>query len=398
MTGSIRCPGTVVRYVPLAAVLILSGCAQGIGPAVDWSLEGRVGQRTDADINRGLDPGSQAALLTNAVNAGLVLNAETLRALFTADFGIAARYHVGEDPELAGTGDIDPRLNVNASYRMKTTTFGANGSIVVQPVESSETIGDAGTTDGSATQISGSLGLSVTEVLDARNSITLGLNSSIVEFSDDADDLTPTRTIGASTSWERAVTETSTVTGRIGLRHFTSDNATGTRSQTLDLGVDLGHRRTPRHTVRLSAGVTAVRTIEEIAGTGPDLEVGFTGGFGLDYRLAAFNAGFDVTQSIEPSSVGALQAFSRLSARLAYDINDLESLGLTFTASRRAPISGSGDTLDSLTISPRYTWDLDAKTQMSLGYVFRVSRDSVEGTAIGHRIFVGLDHALGQPQ
>ncbi len=254
--------------------------------------------------------------------------------------------------------------------------------------------------DSSATQINGSLGLSVTERLDVRNSVTLALNSSIVDFSEDVGDLTPTRTIGASTSWERSVTETTTVTSRIGLRHFTSDNATETRSQTLDLGVDLSHRRTPRHTVRLSLGTSAIRTVEDSGSnrTGTALDVGFTGGFGLDYRLAALNTGFDVTQSIEPSSVGVLQAFSRLNARLGYDINDLESLGLTLTASRRAAISGGGDTLDSLTVNPNYAWELDAATRLLLGYTFRVSRDSVEGTAIGHRVSVGLDHALGLPQ
>lgn len=390
----------------LGAVLVVSGCADGLrtgpgqdfGPAVDWSLEGRVGQRIESDINRDLDPDSQAALLTSALNAGLVLDAETQRALFTADLGLVARYHIGEDPELAGTGDVDPSLNLTASYRVKTTTFGANGSLVVQPVDSSETVGDTGVTDGTATQISGSLGLSVTETLDARNSVTLALNSSLVDFSNNEGDLTPTRSIGATTRWERSVTETSTLTTRAGLRHFTSDNATRTRSQTLDLGVDLSHRRTSRHTVRIGGGVTGVRTVEGAGNdpSGTTFDVGFTGALGLDYQLARFNARFDLTQSIEPSSVGTLQAFSRLNSRFSYDINDLERIGLTLTASRRAPISGSGETLDSFSLSPTYSWDLDDRTRLLLGYLFRVNRDSVEGTAIGHRIFVGLDHALGE--
>ncbi|MEO1612038.1 MAG: hypothetical protein AAFU55_06760, partial [Pseudomonadota bacterium] len=162
------------------------------------------------------------------------------------------------------------------------------------------------------------------------------------------------------------------------------------------LGFDVSHQRTSRHSMNFGAGVSILRTVERNTGVGPDYDVGLTGQLGFLYELADMRVGFDLTQDIEPSAIGSLQTFTRLGAQFSQDVNERERFGATLAAARRAPVSGPGDTRDTLTISPQYTWRINKETDVSVGYSFRLSRDSDEGTATGHMLFfnVGTDFSL----
>lgn len=386
----------VLRYGPgvVAVLLLAAGCAPGDGqwdgPATDWSLKARVGYQVDVDLNRDLEPGERELLLSNALNAGLVLDAETKRSLFSADLGIAARYFIGEDQTLSGTGRVDPRLTLRAAHRGKRTTISSQASLSAQSTEVSQ-VEDTGITDQDITQFNSSLGFTIAHTLDGRNQISVGLNGNLVAFSEDADGLSPTQLVGATLGWRRALTETSTLNLTGGLRHFLSDDVTQTRSQTLDVSAGLSHRRTSRHTFNITLGSTLVRTIEKALDGDPVLTLGLTGGAGLNYTLKNFRTGIDLTQSIEPSAVGALQSFTRINGSVGYDITPDQAISLALAFARRAPISGDEDTLETLTLGPVYSLQLDPSTRLSLSYVFRLSRDETDGLASGHRVLLSVN-------
>lgn len=381
----------------VAVLLLAFGCAPnggpGYGPAVDWKLRSQLGLRTEVDINRGPSAADDEILLTQALDAGLVLNAETKRALFSADLGIAARYFAGEDDTQSGTGRVDPSFALGAAYRGKNTTLSTDVSLRPTSTEISQ-IEDTGVIDQNVTQFNADAGVSLSHRLDDRNQVSVGVNGSVVRFSEDLEDLIPTELIGLSLGWGRSLTETSTLNLSAGLRHFVADDEAGTRSQTLDVSAGLNHERTSRHTLNVTLGSTAVRTIEKAQAGDPVLSIGLTGGLGFDYTLKNFRAGLSLTQGVEPSAVGALQSFTRASGSLGYQLTNLQSLGLTLGFTRRTPLSGGDDdeeTLETISLGPVYSLRLDPETSMSLSYLFRLSRDSVDGMSSGHRVFLSVN-------
>lgn len=360
-----------------------------VGPGVDWSLSGRTSYRVTGDINRDLDPGSQEALLTQAVTAGLILDAETKRALVSAELGLTASHFLGEDPDLDGETRLDPSLNLRGTYRGKRYTVNAALGLDIQEASVAQT-DDTGTTESDTTQFSVRYSTGLEQQIDQLNTFILSSSGTLIDFSEASADLTPSVTFGLGAGWRRQLTETSTLTLTTGLRQFMADDTENTRSQVLDLLASLSHQRTSRHTFGGSLGSSFVRTKAD--GEGVDFEVGLTGGVSFDYRFSEFALDLDLSQAIEPSSEGELQAFSRFGMTLSYDINAHERINLAGDLSRRAPLgSGGSSTLDRLSLATTYSYALSEATQLSLGYVFQGSRDSDDGTAFGHRIFLSAE-------
>ena len=385
------------RALTLAGALGLTACA---GPSEilpsGWDAVISLAPTLTAETNRQLapssDPASDDILLTQALNAGLVLTSETERRLLTGELGLTAAYFEGSDRR-AGTGRLDPRASIGAVVRRSGLELSANASVDLSSTDQTQE-DDTGITDVNATQITGSQELGLFYRFNPRHAMNLELSNRTITFDEDIDGLSPTRTIGASAEWDHALSEISTLTYASGLRFFASDNDTTTRSQVLDLSVSLSSDRTPRHTVRLGGGVSLVRTGQSVAGVrDQDFDLGFTGNVGFDYRLSAISAGFDFNQSVEPSNAGELQAFSRASGRMSYEINDRESLSASASYTRRSPLSGDDDTLDTFSIGPNYALALDRQTDLSVGYLFRMERDD-DGTGLGHRVFLSLEHRL----
>ncbi len=220
-----------------------------------------------------------------------------------------------------------------------------------------------------------------------------GVDVRQVEFTGDDAGLTPTRTIRNTVRWSRDLTPTTAMTLLTGIRYFAADDDEDRRSQTLDLQADLTHQRTQRHTFRISAGATGVRTTRDGSGD-PEFDVRFTGGAGLDYTLKSLTAGINLSQNVAPSSEeGALRAFTRLTGHLDYAVNSRQSLGARASYARRAPLSGGGDVDQLLSIGPTYNLALTRDTSLSLGYFYRLNLDDA-GTADGHRVLLSLSHAL----
>ena len=394
--------GRPIRLTILATGLLLAACAGH----PNWSLNGRIGQTTEADTNLGLDPDSQDFVVTTSLNTGFSLAGQSPRSWFSADLDFAARYYLGETDQLSDTYRIDlPRLALQGGYQGKTYTLSSRASVATRSTAFSrfdelgtdpidDDIDDFFTdTDADATQITATVGADLDLALDQLNRVRFGVDARQVEFTGDDAGLTPTRTIRNTARWSRQLSQTSTMMLSTALRHFAADDDEDRRSQTLTVQAGLTHQRTPRHTFRISGGATGVRTTSD-SSSEPEFDIRFTGGAGLDYTLKSFTAGINLSQNVAPSSEeGALQTFTRLTGNLNYAVNSRQSLGATASYARRAELSGGGDVDQLLSIGPSYNLALTRDTSLSLGYFYRLNLEDA-GTADGHRVFLSISHAL----
>ncbi len=382
----------LVSLLQAVLLVLLSGCgAEG----VDWRTGAQISQRVEVETNRGLNDPSDGMLFQAALDAGIRLDAESERLLLEITAAATAAAFEGEDDALAGTGRIDPRVAFAGRYRAKNTTLGALGRFDARSTSFTQ-VDDTGLSDDDATEFNSTVSLTLDHDFNARDRLSLGLTGEVTDFSEDGQGLTPTRTIGGTAGWEHRLNQTTAIGFTTGLRHFVADDAVNTRSQAIDVETGLNHQRTSRHTMNLRVGATGVRTSDD-AGGGADLDVGFSGGAGFDYRLARLRAGVDLGQSVEPSSVGELQAFTRLTGDLAYDVTARQSLGASLAYTRRAPLGDSDEaTRQIFSLGPRYRLLLDRQTSVTMGYLFRIGRDSDdESAAFGHKVFMSLDRKFG---
>lgn len=356
---------------------------------MDWALGARLINRLEVESNRGLDAGGQDALVTKAVEAGLVLDAETKRALFSADLGIAAQYHIGEDPDFEGEGRVDPNLRLGHRYRGKTYIVESALNLSLQSTDATQT-SDTGTIEADATQLTAGGSVRLTQALNAQNRLIGEIEALLIDFDEDLDSLIANQRYRAAAAWERDLTRTETVDLTGTFTYFAADTEAQTRTQILELTAGVTAERTPRHTIRLRLGPTFVRAYNEDIGTG----VAFTGTVdaeaGFDYELASLLLGFEGSHRIEPSSVGAAQRFIRASGRARYAINPRHAVSGQVSYLRRAPISGSGSTFQGISFNPAYTMLLTENSRLSLGYLFRLNRNSETGTGTGHRVTLTL--------
>lgn len=363
------------------------------GPAADWSLRGTASARIAGDINRSMQPGNHDTLLTTALDAGLVLDVETKRALFSFNTGLARTLFIGEDqPTTDNAERLDPRFSVNGSYRGKTYVLSGNFGFDFQPTSFTQA-DDTGILNDETTQLTVNYAASLALELDKITTLTLGTDAQLIDFTDPAPGLTATRTFGGSATWSRRLSETTSVNINGGVRHFRSDNPQRTRSQTFDLSTGISHQRTRRHKFGVNAGLSLVRTVEQFPGLpqATDFDLSATGGVTFEYLLKDQSLQLSLSQSVDPSSSGGLQVSTRLTGGYSWSINELESLSVNAGYSHRSAVSGTG-TLQSLSFTPSYNLALTRDVSLSLGYSFRINENGQSGTAIGQQVFLALNY------
>ncbi len=388
---AVAAPALLLTICLVAAPARAGDAAASWGPAVDWSLTGQVRTKFAGTINRALAPGVRAGGMTVRLDARLTLAASAKQGSLAIDAGLARSFFLGADSPASDKAEqLDPHLSVRVSRRGKTWTLSGTAGFDLQPTSATQA-DDTGIVNDETTQITADLSASLALELDTRNRLTLGANASVIDFTSPAPGLVPTRTVGFTLAWDRQMTATTDVVLDTGLRYFTADSALATRSLTFDIGAGLTHRRTQRHIFGLDAGLNLVRTSTR---SGTDFDIGVTGGGRLDYKLADLEIGLDLSQSVDPSSTGSLQSFTRLGASASHRINSRERLALSLDYTRRVPLGGTSATLQTLGVGPRYTFTLTRETTLSLGYRFRAQQGSTTGDATGHRLFLEISRDL----
>lgn len=393
MPGRSPRAGPFGRFIACAAGMLLGlpACtSQGLGPAVDWSLGARLSNRIEVETNRGLDVNSNDALITKAIDAGLVLDAETKNALFSADLGIAAQYHAGEDEDFDGEGRVDPTLRLLHRYRGKTHAIETRANLSLRATDVTQ-VEDTGTIEADTTQLTAGGSVRLEQALDTRNQLLASLGFDLIDFDQDLGSLVPNRSYTATAGWEHDLNATDTVDLSGSLVHFSADNALRTRDQVLALTAGFASQRTPRHKIRLRLGPALVRS--DTTGAATDLDATIVGLAGFEYQLAQWQTALEVSHQVEPSSIGAVQSFIRAVGRVRYGVNTRESLTGQLSYLHRAPLSGPGSSLQSITFNPAYVVALTEDARLSLGYFLRLNHGST-GTGLGHRVTLTLAQNL----
>ena len=236
---------------------MLLGVAGFPAGAADWTVSSDLSQRIEADTNRGLNANKSEPAVVFLTTVGLNVTAVTKRS--EASVGVSAQVVAGAG---AGAGEnanrINPGLSTSFKHEGKRVSLGFESSLRLQPVSTTQ-VDDTGQTDIDATQISVKYVGDLTMQLSNRSQLMLGANASWIDFTENTAALVPTQTFGVSANLRHELTQNSTLSFKTGVRSIFFDDATDTRSQTLDLSLGLDHQRTRRHTFGLNGGVTFVR-------------------------------------------------------------------------------------------------------------------------------------------
>lgn len=359
------------------------------GPAIDWSVLVGLTESFEMSTNRQLNGDSNSVEASGVVGVSATVSGVGKR----TRFGLSTGFNLGRstDNDSSNLNRLDPNIGANAVFLGKGYSINAQLSGRSRPTSASE-LEDTGVTNVNATRIdlSSSVGLSWSAT--KQDSLSVTASAQIVDFTRSVGAFTPSQTFGISGSWSRQATATTSYSFSTTFRHFEADGANSRTSRTASTQLGIRHNRTSRHTLSGTGGLSFVSS-DQADGTS-STTVGFVGGATFGYTNDGISANLDLSQSIQPSGDGDLNAFTSLSGSLAYRINSLQSLRFGVSYSRRSDISGGGDVLQFLSLGPRYSYSLSKNSSLSLGYQFRVRDDATNNFQTGHQVSLSLSHGL----
>lgn len=363
------------------------------GPAVDWSATARTLQQLEVDTNRTLTSPSDGAIYGLRSRLDTTIDAETKRSLISTTVGFDASVFGGPGLQ-PNFNRIDPRVAVDLRYDGRR--YRLESDLRFEADSTSRTqIDEAGETDEVTTQFTLAHTTDVSVVLDRRNTLRTGASFRLVEFADDIDGIVPNISGGLTAAWSHRATETTSFIFNTGFRYFEADNEANTTSQIFSFSGGIEHDRTSRHRFTAGGGLSATRTTTDDvvvgAGTAPgstDLSLGVNAAASFDYATDGIDAGLDFSQSVQPSSQGEVQTLTRLAGNLVYPVSTYERVSATLSFTRRSAVEDD-DARNILSFGPRYSYALTKDTNISLGYLFRISREDADN-ATGHRVFLSL--------
>ncbi|RMH52184.1 MAG: hypothetical protein D6686_02985 [Alphaproteobacteria bacterium] len=395
----------VSRPVRIGAALAGIGVI-GAGAAVHadpdgWTLTGAVSEELRALTNPDLRPGGGGDATLRATTR---LSATLTRESATTAIGITGAV----SPVIAEAGDMPdnalgilapslglrllvegPRSRLTARLRGSLTStaftdllFGTDEEGVIDPTDPTVVTGDA---------IRATLGGTLTLDWEAtpRDSFSLGLDASRVDFFDGTVALVPITTLGLTGGWTRALTPTLDGTLTAGVTWFEADSPQNPRS--IAASLTGGFVWTVNDRLQLSGGLGASLTRTETAlPADSDLAAGLTGNLALTYAGADDSLRLSFSHGVQPSTLGALQNTTSFTARYDHAVNSVSALGFEARAQRQSAVSGGGGDILALRLGPYYSHQLDADTSLRLGYVFELSERDGAGTARSHAVFLTL--------
>jgi hypothetical protein len=372
----------------VAALLCLGTAVPG--HAWDWTVSGFLNQRFNG--SQGFGDGAQQNDdgLTSNTGLGLDFTARNDTTRFTFSPGVSGSF---------GTGDRNSdEFRVNPTFRSTLAhngrRIGLNGLVSLVPQFRSARQFDTAfvpdpdtgtlepvtrTDETDALQIVLNANLNASYALDARNRLTSGVFTRIVEYDETSATLQPTQTYGGSLGWQGALDPRTDASLTGTLRQFFSDREDQSDSIAFTLAPTISQEFTPRHVGNLTLGFTAVE--------GDEFNLGFTGGAGLTYRGGATTVNFRVRQSVEQDDFGEVEMVSSAGLSLNYRINPRSTIGLTSQIAYIEALEGGRDARQTFTIGPRYSLTLTEAWSLSLAYGLTLTReeDDVRGT---NRLFL----------
>jgi len=250
--------------------------------------------------------------------------------------------------------------------------------------------------DRDATRTSFGFGSGFSYVLTPRTSAQLSASSQFVRFSASDDDLENTTRLNFSSSVSRAISERNTGSVSLGVSRFLIDSDDDPNATSVRATVGLSRTVSARLSFNTQAGIVySVR--EELEGR-EDLEtstIGATGSVGVSWRNGEQRFGFNLAQSVQPSSGGEITNRLSVGASFSQPITRTQNFGLTTSLSRRTETFGEDEDGASFVarISPSYSLRLDRDWRASVRYNLTVGSSS-DDLRFSNSVFLSVSRAF----
>lgn len=405
------------RRLALAG-LVAGGLGLGLGALAvraapdGWSLTAAVSEDLRVLTNPDLDPdeGDEVSLRATT-RLGATLTRRSRTATLTLDGSLSPV--LAEDMPDTALGILAPALGGRLAVQGRRVALTARVNGRITPTQFTDQLfglDDQGAIDpttatlvtGTALQASlaASAGLSWTAT--RRDTLGFDLGASRVDFFEGNTTLVPATSLDATASWSRRLTPSLDGSFSAGLGWFEAESVENPQSVTFDSTAGLAWQVNARLRLTGGLGFTLART-EQIDTALPgnprvsDTAFGLTGNLGLTWAGPDDSLALNVSQGVQPSTLGSLQNTTRLTLSYAHQLNSLTSLGIDGRVQLQTPISappGTSDRTLALRIGPYLNYQFDADTALRLGYTLDLSDDEQAGTAISHGVFLSLNRGF----
>ncbi len=392
-----RLAGPACAAAALVAVTALPAAADG------WTILGSLRQTFSADSNLQLAPGSDASAGSTTIGNVTFSSANT-RSNLSITPGFRASRFFGD----AGQSNlIAPQLRAGFSHRVGTVTFNSGANLDIKPTTFSEfgaidptepgfqpDPGDPQIDDGTdiipdvvtsdlndirqnATRISFGANAGLGFQLDPRNTLNLGVNTSLVRFDRDANSLSPSDSVGLSASLGHAVTTNTRATLALSARRVEIDAANPSDSNILNLSTGVTSTVSERLNFSGNLGLNFIDTNRSVGQD--DTGIGFSFALRANWRPTEdIGVGLNASQSLQPSSQGDLRTNTNIGLSLSGRVNERERLSASFGVSQQRTSStfGGGGSDHLVFSSIGYSWAILPDLSANLQYGFRWRPDS----------------------
>lgn len=363
--------------------------------AGNWTLDGTMVERLEADTNLRLADDGDGALFGSVSGVDLELGHDTPRTRLELGSGLRFRRYVGPGDTDGLQGFSDPRLEGAITHRGKRQELTADFDILQRPTAFTQ-VDETGLTESEATETRLQAGGGWTWRPDPLDTLSLRADTDIRRFSEDADAFAPSTGWTVTGRWGRLVDPRSEAGATLQFRRFEADGALAeTRTSVVTLGADFVRRPTKRHRLSLAAGVGRAWT-EETGALGPgssdrdESSLHLTADLGFDWQgPGGVTVALAASRSLEPTAAGALQDTTRLDALLGRQMTRRSRLAMDAAYVQRRSddsLGGAGDDSRFLRFGPRLDVELTRNWDAGLGLDLRL-RDNDDGTARSARLF-----------
>jgi opacity protein-like surface antigen len=331
---------------------------------------------------------------TTTVQADLTVNRRGPRTTLGFEAGAEHNMHEGDADIPDGT---DWRVALTLADRGPLSTATARADYRRDAVHQTELL-DTGVLGGDAERVTKSISGTYNRTLSARDRLETNAGFTDVDFEGDVSDLrSPYRAINLGIGLVRTLSPRDTASARLSSTIMNADDPRDTNSTSLTAMFGLEHRRTQQLTLRLGAGVGAVRRTRDTLAD-PDLrdtetDPTLTLDMGATYTLPRLTLSASLTQGFSPSALGELNVTRTITGDAAYALTP--AARLTFTVMQTSsyadvdflPIDDARRHYISL--GPGVTWQFMPDWRLSAGYRFR-HREGGAGTASSNVVFASV--------
>ena len=402
-------PRRVLRRTgSLAAVLCAAMALGGTmlpARAGDWSVESRIGARTEFDDNYELlvDSNGYVFATTAEVLGDFIYKTDRSRLDLIAY--IAAQDFLGPGADTL-TNNVFPRFDARyrlggkqtdielaASYSLEYLPAAATGNSIVPPADDdTPPPQDVGVVDSSTDTIRNTLsaGGSLTHRINVRNSLVFAASAAKTTFQGEG---TNNFSTDASLAWNRRLTKSTDGSLIFGFDYLSLEDDEQTDRYFYSTRAVVSSKLSKRLSASAGAGVNLVNSYQTDLGDNRDskVDLGYSLDAGFDYRLKTLSIGLKASYGLQPGTLGDLENQTSVFLQASKTINERSNVSLVAGAESVESFSsgGSSDSTYGLVLASTYSLALTDEWNFQAGYRFRLE-DSDGGTATSNNVFLSL--------